>query len=1079
MGHAQKPSVDSEMHELNAEADFLEQKITVAPVGASGEDARVQPQQSDPDAQAMVIESLRSQVQDLFSQVSQLNNKLVRSYDRVSDLEDELHVTSQNLRQATIKVGQLELERTQHLSALSTGLLVEKSHVTSELTRLMEKATEEAARRGQAESARAEIEKELDDLSAGLFDQANRMVAEARIAEAKSARKVEETEAALRSAEEIVGALQAQMQTLEADKEQADRRVEEMRLRMGKGKWVEHGVNHTHTVRRHLFASHVPYHEFLVFVSHLRAIRPASPHPPAMSTLTPLPFLARIIAEDSDPTVRLDLAPSLNWLSRRSVIGAIHSGQLTIEPIQFTTLLEELAPPNIPTSHHHTHVVCALCGMLIYSSASDSSPSTPTTPYPLRSGSQSASWSTTLFKNVRSGEITLPALTGQNHRHTPSFGSAPTEPPTQVYIFRLDSTSSGLPMSLPLSTQQPGTPTRQAIYPLCTSGWCLARLRTTCSLWAFVRTSIVEKVWEEPPMPTPTHGIPKPGVNGFEKKPSSEGENVNDRNSSSTRDSSPRRPKVGSALGSLWGSMQRSLSGTPAVSKSQSTENVSTKISEPPKERPKLPPRDPSRKTLPPPPPTHPAVSHSPRNSTSQSSTNATVHRVPPPFKEEKESLPPVVAAAAASPPPPLPKRNRGRERTITPELNGDVKASTDTAHPEASSTEQPKEPSAPAPQEETAPALKEPEAVVGAPAKQEAPHAEGEAKAAAADEGAAPKSGLIVATGPISQSTSTESFSTPTEELQVDIAAKAPSSEPSSEPSPQKTPTTEQAPAVESAPEIVSAEPPAIEAAASTPTTATPVAEAKSQPPSRTGSPAPPPLPRRAAARARPLSALVPQNEEQSKRDSIDVPSQTEAIPEPAPVTEEPTSTEQKAEEAKETVPEQTQDEAKENSDAEASAPAPEASSDAPAPVEPIAVVDATSHITEEPQSIAATENPPATPPTEDSAPASESDAVAAPADVLKTDLATAPAEKTSLVNGHAESAHSESESVSEAPPAYAPGEVQANGDSKEKLVANVAEEPDNGQYIGDATWEERTYKELVRLREEMFWARIGAIVH
>ena len=299
MGHAQKPSVDSEMHELNAEADFLEQKTTVTSSDAKGDDSKVQSHQSDPDAQAMVIESLRSQVQDLFSQVSQLNNKLVRSYDRVSDLEDELHVTSQNLRQATIKVGQLELERTQHLSALSTGLLVEKSHVTSELTRLMEKATEEAARRGQAETARAEIEKDLDDLSAGLFDQANRMVAEARIAEARSARKVEETEAALRSAEEIVGALQAQMQTLQTEKEQADRRMEEMRVRMGKGKWVDHGVDHARSTRRRLFASHVPYHEFLVFVSHLRAIRPASPHPPAMSTLTPLPFLARLIAEDS------------------------------------------------------------------------------------------------------------------------------------------------------------------------------------------------------------------------------------------------------------------------------------------------------------------------------------------------------------------------------------------------------------------------------------------------------------------------------------------------------------------------------------------------------------------------------------------------------------------------------------------------------------------------------------------------------------------------------------------------------------------------------------------------------------
>ncbi len=138
------------MHELNQEADFLEQKTVMEPHPINGHTPKSVNRHSDPDAQALVIESLRSQVQDLYSQVSQLNNKLVKSYDRVSDLEDELHVTSTNLRNSTLKIGNLEMERTQHLSALSTGLLVEKSHVTTELTRLMEKATEEAARAGEA-----------------------------------------------------------------------------------------------------------------------------------------------------------------------------------------------------------------------------------------------------------------------------------------------------------------------------------------------------------------------------------------------------------------------------------------------------------------------------------------------------------------------------------------------------------------------------------------------------------------------------------------------------------------------------------------------------------------------------------------------------------------------------------------------------------------------------------------------------------------------------------------------------------------------------------------------------------------
>ena len=34
-----------------------------------------------------------------------------------------------------------------------------------------------------------------------------------------------------------------------------------------------------------------------------------------------------------------------------------------------------------------------------------------------------------------------------------------------------------------------------------------------------------------------------------------------------------------------------------------------------------------------------------------------------------------------------------------------------------------------------------------------------------------------------------------------------------------------------------------------------------------------------------------------------------------------------------------------------------------------------------------------------------------------------------------------------------------------------------DGGVYVGDATWEERTWKEVVRLREDMFWARLGGL--
>jgi predicted nucleic acid-binding Zn-ribbon protein len=256
-------------------------------------------EERDAQAEAMVIDSLRMQVQDLYTQVSQLNSKLVRSYDRVSDLEDDLHVASTSSRSSALKIAQLELERSQHLSALNTGLLVERSAVAAELTNIMERATAEAARAGKAENARHEIERELDDLSAGLFGQANSMVAQARFAAAGSERKVEEAELALRAAEDAVAAMQRQMQQLQAEKEAAETEAERVRVSMGKGKWIESDATAPSTKAIRLLSSHNPYQEFLLFVAHLRSIRPVSAHPPAMATLLPLPFPARLQAEDS------------------------------------------------------------------------------------------------------------------------------------------------------------------------------------------------------------------------------------------------------------------------------------------------------------------------------------------------------------------------------------------------------------------------------------------------------------------------------------------------------------------------------------------------------------------------------------------------------------------------------------------------------------------------------------------------------------------------------------------------------------------------------------------------------------
>lgn len=56
---------------------------------------------------------------------------------------------------------------------MKTGLLVERGTVRDEMQRLVDGLVEEERRRGSAEEGRRQVEQEIDDLSATLFEQAS------------------------------------------------------------------------------------------------------------------------------------------------------------------------------------------------------------------------------------------------------------------------------------------------------------------------------------------------------------------------------------------------------------------------------------------------------------------------------------------------------------------------------------------------------------------------------------------------------------------------------------------------------------------------------------------------------------------------------------------------------------------------------------------------------------------------------------------------------------------------------------------------------------------------------------------
>lgn len=71
----------------------------------------------------------------------------------------------------------------------------------------------------------------------------------------------------------------------------------------------------------------------------------------ALTNLRDEKFYKRALAEDIEPTLRLDIAPGLSWMARRTVVSSITAGSLVVEPNP--TSNSRFRAPILP---------CSLCG---------------------------------------------------------------------------------------------------------------------------------------------------------------------------------------------------------------------------------------------------------------------------------------------------------------------------------------------------------------------------------------------------------------------------------------------------------------------------------------------------------------------------------------------------------------------------------------------------------------------------------------------------------------------------------------------------------------------------------------------
>jgi hypothetical protein len=104
---------------------------------------------------------------------SSLNQKLILAIERQAELEDQLAQAKQQIRH-------LEEQQRETNERLTAGLLISKSEAESETQALRRTIETEQASRTSAEAARSRIEKELEDLTRSLFEEANKLVVSAR-----------------------------------------------------------------------------------------------------------------------------------------------------------------------------------------------------------------------------------------------------------------------------------------------------------------------------------------------------------------------------------------------------------------------------------------------------------------------------------------------------------------------------------------------------------------------------------------------------------------------------------------------------------------------------------------------------------------------------------------------------------------------------------------------------------------------------------------------------------------------------------------------------------------------------------
>lgn len=370
-----------------------------------------------------------------------LSDKLISAINHQQRLDDNLAEARHELEAANARTAQLEAKIRQYESRITNRDLMDKQSVEKQYGKVNADAEETKKQNEKLTQEKRSLQSEMENLSASLFEEANKMVASANEQKAATEKKnqqlrdqIKDGEAVIASQTEQLTQLKLLMQDLGSDlrKEPAGmdspsvtpaspqvpkdenivRLMEAMNLSPITPDHLEvapsPSTQLTHLIKP-MCRTDVPcYEDFKLMLtnSNPRSHTPshaasragsgsygglsglglgalsqnqnnssnpnlstsannsklaASPgipgsFSPAPDLKGPQPlkdtrFFKRIMTEDIEPTLRLDLSPQISWLQRRSILAALADSTLVVEPI-----------PESSIKLYGKYTSCSVCG---------------------------------------------------------------------------------------------------------------------------------------------------------------------------------------------------------------------------------------------------------------------------------------------------------------------------------------------------------------------------------------------------------------------------------------------------------------------------------------------------------------------------------------------------------------------------------------------------------------------------------------------------------------------------------------------------------------------------------------------